>query len=182
MLILASSFSLARVSSQLQLLTQAAFTLNRGLVEPKAKWTLPEPLKCSYFSIPWGKCWHGFPCPKWAGTAFPRSAAESSSSRKKQEMHLLPISVAAIKRNRKLLPTYLGPRQPILLCHPARGPCRAGTATAERGSGSGGTRPSCLIGHVTRGGWIPCDISRASGQRELLWKGIWSTEAELLLP
>lgn len=40
------------VSSQLQLLTQAAFTLNRGLVEPKAKWTLPEPLKCSYFSIP----------------------------------------------------------------------------------------------------------------------------------
>lgn len=115
-LILASSTSLARVSSQLQLLTQAAFTLNRGLVEPKAKWTLPEPLKCSYFSIPWGKCWHGFPCPSWAGTTFPRSAADSSNSRRKQEMHLLPISLALIKRNRKLLPTYLRPRQHVLLC------------------------------------------------------------------
>lgn len=114
-LILASPSS-ARVSSQLQLLTQAAFTLHRGLVEPKAKWTLPEPLKCSYFSIPWGKRWHGFPCPGWAGTAFPCSAAHSSSSRKKQEMPSLPISLAAIKRNGKLLPTSVGPRQHSLLC------------------------------------------------------------------
>lgn len=130
-LILASSPGLARVASQLQLLTQAAFTLNRGLVEPKAKWTLPEPLKCSYFSIPWGKCWHGFPCPGRAGTAFPRSAA---APRKKQEMFLLPISLALIKRNRKVLPTNLGARQLILLCQKLsceRGP--AALALAREG-------------------------------------------------
>lgn len=107
-LILASSPSLARVSSQLQLLTQAAFTLNRGLVEPKAKWTLPEPLKCSYFSIPWGKRWHGFPCPSWAGTAFPRSAAEQQLQEKAGDA--LAPHQALIKRGRKLLPTSLGPK------------------------------------------------------------------------
>ena len=50
--ILAGSPGSARVSSRLQLLTQAASTPNRGLVEPKATWTRPEPLKCSSFSIP----------------------------------------------------------------------------------------------------------------------------------
>lgn len=140
------------VSSQLQLLTQAAFTLNRGLVEPKAKWTLPEPLKCSYFSIPWGKRWQGFPCPGWAGTAFPRSAADSSSSQEKARDALAPHQPGTHKKERKVVAYVYGTptAHPILPKAALQaGPCCAGTATSERGSGLGGTRPSCLIGHAT---------------------------------
>lgn len=98
MLILASSPSSARVSSQLQLLTQAAFTLNRGLVEPKAKWTLPEPLKCSYFSIPWGKCWHGFPCPSWAETSLPPHCCRQQQLQEKARDALAPHQPGSDKK------------------------------------------------------------------------------------
>lgn len=62
--ILASSPGSAQVAFQLQLLTQAAYTPNCGPSEPKATWTHPESLKCSYFSIPWEKAGTNSPaCP-----------------------------------------------------------------------------------------------------------------------